>query len=120
MRRITFATIASIILSAVICLASSSQNSHAGSDMKDIPEPKERVVGYYENIFEAHFAEPIRYYTDPSRWIRKIARKPKRAANTNALDEAPDSSWYTNRHHLHRMSVPELIRGPNTGQPPDF
>jgi len=32
----------------------------------------------------------------------------------------PDSSWYTNRHHIHRMSAAELKRGPNNGKNPDF
>jgi hypothetical protein len=39
------------------------------------------------------------------------------AANT--LGEVPDSDWYTNRHGAHRMSVEELVRGPNLTHPPD-
>jgi hypothetical protein len=52
--------------------------------------------------------------------MRLAVGHPKRASNVNALDEVPDSSWYTNRHHIHRMSIAELQRGPNRGPGPDF
>jgi len=41
------------------------------------------------------------------------------AKNVNTLDEVPDSSWFTNRHGARRMSVDELVRGPNRGVGPD-
>jgi hypothetical protein len=52
---------------------------------------------------------------DTARWGH-----PKETSNVNSLDEVPDSSWYTNRHHLRRMSAEELERGPNHGSLPDF
>jgi hypothetical protein len=52
---------------------------------------------------------------DTARWGH-----PKETSNVNSLDEVPDSSWYTNRHHLRRMSAEELERGPNRGSLPDF
>ncbi len=39
--------------------------------------------------------------------------------NVNTLDEVPNSSWFTNRHGLERMSIEELIRGSNRGSGPD-
>ena len=41
------------------------------------------------------------------------------ATNVNTLDEVPNSSWFTNRHGLERMSIEELIRGSNRGSGPD-
>ena len=41
------------------------------------------------------------------------------AENVNTLDEIPDSSWFTNRHGRHRMPLDELLRGPDSGEPPD-
>ncbi len=41
------------------------------------------------------------------------------ARNANTLDEVSDSSWFTNRHGARRMSIDELIRGPNRGVGPD-
>jgi hypothetical protein len=52
---------------------------------------------------------------DTARWGH-----PKETSNVNSLDEVPDSSWYTNRHHLRRMSAEELERGPNRESLPDF
>jgi hypothetical protein len=41
------------------------------------------------------------------------------AVNVNTLDEVPNSSWFTNRHSVRRMSIEELERGPNRGNGPD-
>ena len=42
-----------------------------------------------------------------------------RAKNINTIDEVPDSSWFTNRVGTRSVSIEELVRGPNTGAPPD-
>ena len=44
---------------------------------------------------------------------------PIEAGNVNALDEVPDSTWFTNRHFFSRLSQEELARGSATGQGPD-
>ena len=44
-------------------------------------------------------------------WARVAS--PREATNVNALDEVPDSTWFTNRHARQRMSLDELARGPN-------
>lgn len=41
------------------------------------------------------------------------------AVNANTVDEVPDSSWFTNRHGVRRMSIDALTRGPNVGGAPD-
>jgi hypothetical protein len=48
-------------------------------------------------------------------------RKPSgvRAQNINTIDEVPDSSWFTNRIGTRRVTLDELVRGPNIGEPPD-
>ena len=45
-------------------------------------------------------------------------RTPQRATNINTLGEVPDSSWFQNRHGKTRMSVEDLVRGPDTGSGP--
>ena len=89
-------------------------------DMKNIPEPKERPNGFYDYFFKGQIVEHTKQNLDIPRWARRAAGRPKPAANVNALDEVPDSSWYTNRHYLHHMTIEELVRGPNRGAPPDF
>lgn len=46
------------------------------------------------------------------------AKIPARAVNT--LGEALDSSWYTNRHYVHRMTAEELVRGPGGDATPSL
>jgi hypothetical protein len=41
-----------------------------------------------------------------------------RALNVNSIDEAPDSSWFTNRILARPVSVPEAVRGATTGAGP--
>jgi hypothetical protein len=36
---------------------------------------------------------------------------PLEAQNINAFDEVPDSTWFTNRHHVNRLSQDTLARG---------
>ncbi len=43
----------------------------------------------------------------------------RQADNVNALDEVPNSSWYTNRHFHHSMTIAELKQGPNVNSGPD-
>lgn len=42
-----------------------------------------------------------------------------RARNINTIDEVPDSSWFTNRVTTRALTTDELMRGPNSGAPPD-
>jgi hypothetical protein len=114
--------VAATLLLGLVCFAQKHSNEvlWRDFDMKSIPEPKERTSGYYEYFFKGQVIEGAKQDLDVARWVRIIGGHPKRASNVNALDEVPDSSWYTNRHYRHRMSAQELKRGPNSGLPPDF
>ena len=41
-----------------------------------------------------------------------------RAGNINTADEVPDSSWFTNRIYARTLTLDEIARGPNDGDPP--
>jgi hypothetical protein len=41
------------------------------------------------------------------------------AKDVNTLDEVLDGPWFVNRHGARRMSVEDLVRGPNRGAPPN-
>jgi hypothetical protein len=41
------------------------------------------------------------------------------AGNVNTIDEVPDSGWFTNRILPRRVPVADLVRGANTGLPPN-
>ena len=42
-----------------------------------------------------------------------------RAQNLNTIDEVPDSSWFVDRIGTRRLTIDEIVRGPNVGAPPD-
>jgi hypothetical protein len=58
-------------------------------------------------------------YVTPRRVGKSRKQSPQPALDTNTLGEIPDSSWYTNRHAFHRMSIADLQRGPGNSTPPD-
>ena len=63
------------------------------------------------------------YHFDGS-FYRLIARglelpRPHRALGVNALDEVPDSTWFTNRIGVRDLSLDELRRGPATAGSPE-
>ena len=41
------------------------------------------------------------------------------AQNVNTLDEVPDGNWFVSRHGRTRMTIDELVGGPNEGRGPD-
>jgi hypothetical protein len=89
-------------------------------DMKNIPEPKERKSSVYDAFFKGQVVEGTKRDLDIPRWLRVSLGRTKQSANVNAMDEVPDSSWYTNRHYLRPMTIDELVRGPNRGHAPDL
>lgn len=114
-----------IAVTMLVCVISFAQTRRSevlwlDFDMKNIPEPKERQSGPYDYFFKGQLIEGAKRRLDVPRWLRVATGHPKQASNVNALDEVPDSSWYTNRHHIRHMDTAALQRGPNTGNPPDF
>ncbi len=45
--------------------------------------------------------------------------RPRRAIGVNALDEVPDSTWFTNRIGVRDMTIEELVNGPLTLDSPE-
>ncbi|HEX9654821.1 MAG TPA: hypothetical protein VGA99_14025 [bacterium] len=89
-------------------------------DSKSIPKPKPNKVSIYEDAIENIFGREIDEYSNLSWHTRRLTNNHKQAKNTNALDEVPNSTWFTNRHTRTRMTRDELQKGPNTGSGPDL
>ena len=53
-----------------------------------------------------------------ARWARGCTSRARAAADVNALDEVPDSTWFTNRHGRRRLSPAELLAIARHGRPP--
>jgi hypothetical protein len=82
------------------------------NDRLDVPvTPKERP--FYENLY--HWDAVI---DDPLDRAFELPRQ-RRALGTNALDEVPDSTWFTNRIGVRDMSPAELAKGPATIESPE-
>ncbi|MFQ5676722.1 MAG: hypothetical protein ACE5G1_12565, partial [bacterium] len=93
-------------------------------DNHNIPEPKEKEENQIWDIMDMTFFYQIEKVLDLNWSARKIGKglhlaKGRPADNVNALDEVPNSSWFTNRHYHTRMSLQELRRGPNVTNGPD-
>jgi hypothetical protein len=52
-----------------------------------------------------------RWYRRIDRWLQM--RPPARAVDVNSLDEAPDSTWFTNRIGVRDLTAAEITTGPN-------
>ncbi len=81
------------------------------NDRVDIPKPKTRL-----------YARTL-YHID-GLVVRRLTRvmdvpDPVRATNVNALDELPDSTWFTNRIGVRDLTLDEIRRGPNQGEGPE-
>jgi hypothetical protein len=90
------------------------------NDMFSIPEPEEDKDSEYiwwdggYTMFVYQAGKPI----DPNWLTRKTRLLPKEEAeNINALDEVPDSSWFTNRHAMSRLNEAALAAGPGGAAP---
>ena len=88
--------------------------------MKSIPRPKVQKFSIYEDAIENIFGREIDEYGNLSWHNRTLANNHKQAKNTNALDEVPNSSWFTNRNAENSMTCKELKRGANKGKGPDM
>lgn len=91
-------------------------------DNRSIPEPKEIEENQIWDIVDNTFFYPLGKMLDLGYTGRRIGKAlgmapPREADNVNALDEAPNSSWFTNRHAIDRMSREALQTGPGVAQP---
>ena len=94
------------------------------ADDKTIPEPEDVEENQVWDIADHTFFHQIGKVLDLGWSARRIGNllriAPRRQAdNVNALDEVPNSSWYTNRHFLFPMTLAEIEQGPGYAVPDD-
>jgi hypothetical protein len=89
------------------------------SDQRLIPEPQEKEINIIGDNVDKLFTRQVGVLFDFSQHIRKISGRPKQAYNVDAFGRVPNSSWFTNRNGLQRMTLEEIARGPNRGDGPD-
>lgn len=76
-----------------------------------LPRPEEAFSGILWDGADQMFFRPI-----ATTLTFPVERE---AANVNAVDEVPSSSWFENRIGLHGVSPADAARGPCTGELPD-
>lgn len=82
-------------------------------------EPKERDPSLYWDAVNQSSFYLIENTLDLPRQYRKLFDQRKEAYNADVFGRVSNSSWFTNRHGIERMSADELRRGPQTIAGPD-
>lgn len=80
-------------------------------DNKNINEPASRKPSLMLTSVDRTFFDQMEEMFDIERSFRKLFGHPQQALNINSYDEVPNSSWFTNRHGMHRMSLEEIQNG---------
>lgn len=83
-------------------------------------EPNERDPSLYWDAVHQSSFYLIENSLDLSRQYRKLTGRMHEAVNADVFGNVPNSSWFTNRHGLTRMSREDIARGPNTIDGPDM
>ena len=94
------------------------------ADNKPIAEPAEAAENKIWDFIDMSTFYQVGKLLDLGHTARRVGDLlgvvgPRQADNVNALDEVPNSSWYTNRHFLRPMSLEELAEGPGAARPDD-
>jgi len=93
-------------------------------DGQPVREPKSRKISLYGYMFRQALVEPISHAFDvPDKllWIASplgVSRH-QEAAEVNAFDEVPNSTWFTNRNHMRAVPVDRIRTGPFDGVMPE-
>ncbi len=82
----------------------------ASDDARPIAEPRVRRYFSRGDLADVLVARPIWEFFDPRRRVP--------ARDVNALDEVPDSTWFTNRVGVRDVSPEEVVSGPDVTGPP--
>ena len=113
-----------LILTACVvggCSGSKSFTSpdSVADDTSNIPQPEPQSINILADGFEKQFMMKVEHFLDISRHIRNIFNLPKESVNITAFDEVENSSWFTNRNAMYRMTSDEVKRGPDTVDRPE-
>jgi hypothetical protein len=91
-------------------------------DRRDIPLPKTRDPNLLRDGIDESFFRPVGRFFHPGRAVRRVSsggEPASCAADVNALDEVPNSTWFTNRIGLYPVTPEVAARGPAQVDGPD-
>lgn len=117
-----------LILEISGCASTTSNNRRSPAwnedDRKHIPKPEGNSEDQIWDIIDHYFFYEIGKALDIGWTMRKIGYElgivgKKEAVNLNSVDDTPNSSWFTHRHGMKRLTTDELIRGPDMTDGPE-
>jgi hypothetical protein len=83
------------------------------NDRRDVAKaPARRIFLPDLYLLDSSFGDPIEYAIE--------LHRPRRALGVNALDEVPDSTWFTNRIGVRALTPDEIRTGPVTHDPEKY
>lgn len=93
-------------------------------DRRHIERPEERDPNLIWDMIDDSIVLPVSRATRPDRLVRRVGtifggEHVRPAVNVNALEEVPNSSWFTNRIGLFPMTPAAAAQGPGDGAGPD-
>lgn len=93
-------------------------------DRREIPLPKERDPNLLRDGIDESLFRPAGRLFHPGRAVRRLGAlfggdRARKALNVNAIDEVPNSAWFTNRIGLYPVTPAAAARGPARDQGPD-
>jgi len=88
-------------------------------DDRPIEKPRSRDPRLVQEIIDKGMDYQLKQALDLPRTVRKLTGHPYQALDVDPFDEAPNSSWFTNRNGRRPLSLEEIHRGPNRETGPD-
>src|SRR5438874_7875214 len=88
-------------------------------DARPIPKPPDGEPDFYGHLFRETIVYPLSHAFDvPDKFLALAhvlgVHTRREAVNVNALDEVPNSAWFTNRNHFRAVPVSQLLLGPDS------
>ena len=99
--------------------AAVDESTWVDHDRQPIAQPPDWQPNYWGRRVHQGFTAPLAHIFDiPDKllWVARGfgANTRREAVNVNAFDEAPNSTWFTNRNHARAVPVAELAQGPDS------
>jgi hypothetical protein len=88
-------------------------------DTLDVPTPQAIKIHTYGEYFDKQVTVQVEEALDFSRQLQNLSGTRPEAKNFDAFGEVQNSSWFTNRNGMKKLSLVEIKRGPNSGEGPD-
>jgi hypothetical protein len=96
-----------------------NESTWVDHDGRPMPKPPDHEDDFWAHDFHQAVVDPLTHLFDVPDKLLFVARLAgvatrREAVNVNTQDEVPNSTWFTNRNHLHAVPTAELRNGPDS------